>query len=128
MNQYDWLDGYLLAKPGCVKDFKMEWGWLRYQVGGRMFAAICQPHSEHSAYECRELVTLKCEPLLADALRAQYPDIVPGFYMDKQHWNSVYLDGELPEEELRGLCDRSYRLVFEKLTKKLQKELAESRI
>ncbi len=123
MNNYNWLDEYLCAKPGCVKDFKLEWGWWRYQVGGKLFAAVCRPGGEHGIYQCRELVTLKCEPALAELLRGEYPDIIPGFYMDKRHWNSIYLDGAVPEEELRGLCDRSYALVFGKLTKKTQREI-----
>ncbi len=126
MNKYDWLDEYLLSKPGAVKDFKEEWGWHRYQVGGKMFAAICHPTEKYREYGGHELISLKCEPLLAEALRAEYPDIRPGFYMDKRNWNSIFLDGELPEDELRGLCDRSYELVFAKLTKKLQKEILDA--
>ena len=123
MNNYEWLDKYLLEKPGAAKDYKLEWGWWRYQVGGKLFAATCQPGPEHKGYDCRELVTLKCEPLLAEALRAEYPDVIPGFYMDKRNWISVYLDGSLPDEVLRDLCHRSYALVFGKLTRKLQREI-----
>ncbi len=124
MNRYEWLDAYLLAKAGATKDYKLEWGWFRYQVGGKLFAATCQPGPEHKGYDCRELLTLKCEPLLAEALRTEYPDIIPGFYMDKSNWNSVFLDGDVPDDMLQGLCDRSYALVFGKLTKKLQREIA----
>lgn len=123
MNKYEWLDKYLLAKPGAVKDFKPEWGWWRYQVGGKLFAATCQPDPKHKVYDCRELLTLKCEPLLAELLRKEYPDIIPGFYMDKRCWNSIFLDGELKDDMLRDLCDSSYELVFGKLTKKLQREI-----
>ena len=126
MNKYEWLHEYLLSLPGCVTDYKLEWGWQRYQVGGRMFAATCQPGEEHEGYDKRELITLKCEPLLAEALRQEYADIIPGFYMDKRNWNSIFLDGEVPQDVLRGLCDRSYGLVFAKLTKKLQKEITEA--
>ncbi|MDO4582457.1 MAG: MmcQ/YjbR family DNA-binding protein [Bacillota bacterium] len=123
MNKYEWLDGYLLAKAGAVKDYKAEWEWWRYQVGHRMFAATMQPDPHHKGYDGRELLTLKCEPLLAAALREQYPDILPGFYMDKRNWISICLDGAVPEDVLRGLCDQSYELVFGKLTKKLQREI-----
>ena len=123
MNQYDWLDEYLLKKPGAIKDFKPEWQWFRYQVGGKLFAATCQPGPTYKEYGGRELVTLKCEPLFAEILRAEYPDVIPGFYMNKRCWNSIYLDGTLPENVLKDLCDQSYKLVFEKLTKKMQKEI-----
>lgn len=43
MNRYDWLNGYLLSKPGATADFKTEWQWQRYQVGGRLFAATLCP-------------------------------------------------------------------------------------
>lgn len=125
MNKYNWLDDYLQAKKGCAKDYKLEWGWWRYQVGGKLFAATCQPGPEHQGYDCRELLTLKCEPMLAEALRAEYPDIIPGFYTDKRNWISVFLDGAVPDDVLRGLCNRSYELVFSKLTKKMQREIAE---
>lgn len=69
------------------------------------------------------LLTLKCEPETALFLRQQHPKILPGFYMDKRSWNSIRLDGDLPEDLVRALCEQSYRLVFQKLTKKLQKEL-----
>lgn len=123
MNKYEWLDAYLLSKTGAVKDYKLEWKWWRYQVGGKLFAATCQPGPEHKGYDCRELLTLKCDPGRSELLRAEFPDIVPGFYCDKRHWISVFLDGEVPEDVLRDLCDSSYRLVFEKLTKKLQRDL-----
>ena len=125
MNKYEWLDAYLQEKTGAVKDYKLEWQWWRYQVGGKLFAATCQPGPEHKGYDCRELLTLKCDPLRSELLQAEFPDIIPGFYCDKRHWISVFLDGDVPEDVLRDLCDCSYRLVFGKLTKKLQRELQE---
>ena len=68
---------------------------------------------------------LYTSPAWAEQLRAEHPDdILPGFYADKRHWISVDLDGDVPEELLRELCDHSYNLVFAKLTKKLQREIA----
>ena len=123
-NRYAWLDACLLEKPGAEKDYKAEWGWFRYRVGEKMFAAICEPGQEHGQYAGHMLLTVKCEPTLGELLRAQCPNAVkPGFYMDKRCWNSVFLDEALPEEVLRGMCDTSYRLVFERLTKKLQREI-----
>ena len=123
MNKYQWLDEYLRGQKGCAKDYKAEWGWWRYRVGGKMFAAVCQPGPEHGIYGGRELVTLKCEPMLGELLRAEYPDILPGFYADKRCWISVFLAGEVPDELLRDLCGSSYQLVFKGLTKKLQREI-----
>ena len=125
--KYEWLDGYLLSKAGAVHEYKPEWQWDRYLVGGKQFAAVCTPDPKYQPHGGRSMVILKCEPMLAELLRSQYPDVVPGFYSDKQNWNSVYLDGEVPDEALREMCDNSYRLVFERLTKKAQAELLTGR-
>ncbi len=125
--RYEWLDGYLLGKPGAERDYKAEWGWLRYRVAERQFAAICTPGPQYGAY-AREQVLLKCDPHLSELLRNVYPDIAPGFYSDKRTWISVFLDGQVPEELLRSLCDQSYDLVFGKLTKKRQREILNSEI
>ena len=68
-------------------------------------------------------LAIKTVDQAAELLRSEYSDIRPGFYSDKRHWNSVLLDGDVPEAVLRDLCDRSYDLVFSKLTKKLQREI-----
>ena len=120
-----WLEGYLLSMPGAVTDYKLEWQWQRYLVGGRMFAAVCTPGPEHAAHAGRTMVILKCDPRLAEAFREQYPEVVPGFYSDKRNWNSVYLDGALPDDVLRDFCGMSYELVFQKLTKRAQREIME---
>lgn len=124
MNQYEWLDEYLLSKPGVTKDYKSEWEWWRYQVGGKLFAASLCPGAQYQAdYAGKDLLTLKCDPMCAELYRKQYPEVLPGFYIDKRCWNSIDLGGTIPDELLRQMCDDSYRLVFEKLTKKLQREI-----
>lgn len=125
-NHEEWLKESLLSKPGVTTDFKAEWGWQRYQVGGKLFAARMCPGKEHdSLYAGKELLNLKCEPMLAELLRREHSGILPGFYSDKRCWNSIDLGSGLPPELLRQMCDDSYRLVFEKLTKKLQKQILE---
>lgn len=119
-----WLDEYLLSKPGVTKDLKEEWGWIRYQVGGKLFAARMCPGAEHDPmYAGKDLLNLKCEPMLAELLRREHSEILPGFYMNKQNWIAASLEGDLTIELMKELCDASYQLVFGKLTKKLQKEL-----
>lgn len=127
MKNYPWLDQYLLSKPGTVKDYKAEWGWHRYMVGGKLFAALMHPSDKYDpAYAEKNLINLKCDPMLAELLRNEHPQVMPGFYSDKRTWNSVDLGGGLPDDILRQMIDDSYRLVFEKLTKKLQKEISEA--
>ena len=123
MNNYPWLDEYLMSKPGAEQDFKIEWQWQRYLVRDKMFAAVCTPDPKYQPHNGRTMVILKCDPLLAEAFRAEFPDVVPGFYSDKRCWNSVYLDGAVPEHTFKDMLDMSYRLVAAKLTKAVQREL-----
>jgi len=115
------------SQPGAAKDFKEEWGWWRYQIGGKLFAATMHPSDKYDvAYANKDIINLKCEPMLAELLRKEHTEVLPGFYSDKRCWNSVDLGGSLTDDQLRQMCDDSYRLVFEKLTKKAQKEILES--
>ena len=125
--RYEWLDEYLLSLPGAEKDYKPQWGWFRYMVQGKLFAAVCSPGPEHKTYGGHDLVNLKCDPQRSELLRAQYPDILPDFYSDKRTWIACFLDGALPDALLRELCGASHRLVVEKLPKYVQRELMENR-
>ena len=125
--RYDWLNDYLLSLPGAEKDYKPEWGWFRYMLRGKLFAAVCSPGAEHKTYGGHDLINLKCDPARAELLRAEYPDILPGFYADKRTWIACFLDGGLPDELLRALCEASHGLVMEKLPKYVQRELMENR-
>lgn len=117
--KYEWLDEYCLAKRGSQKDFKVEWDATRYLIGGKMFA-LQGGDKNHKA-----IITLKCEPQFGQLLRSQYEDIIPGYYMNKEHWNSVYLDGAVPDEVLKDMIDMSYELIFNSLSKKIQREISD---
>ena len=119
--KYPWLDEYLLSKKGVTKDLKTEWNWIRYQVGEKLFAAVCLDGENKPYY-----ITLKLEPAEGEFLRGQYEDILPGYYMSKQHWNSIRPDGAVPDQLLRTLLDKSYQLVLEALPKKRQAEILEA--
>ena len=82
------------------------------------------PSKKHGGHD---LINLKCDPAHAELLRAEYPDILPGFYSDKRAWIACFLDGELPDELLRQLCEDSHRLVLEKLPKYAQREILAAR-
>ena len=121
------LDALLRTNAGVTKDYKTEWGWDRYMVGGKMFAAMCQPGETHAAeYAGHPLLTLKCDPLESESLQREFADILPGFYMNKQNWVSIRLDGNVPDGVMAQLSVRAYTLIFEKLTKKMQKEILEN--
>ena len=116
--KYSWIDEYLMGKRGVTKDLQPEWNWIRYQIGGKMFAAICLDDQNQPYY-----ITLKLEPLEGDFWRKQYDDIIPGYYMNKTHWNSVKADGAVPDDILRDLLDKAYKIVLDGMSKKKQKEI-----
>ena len=117
--RYDWLDAELLRWPGVTKDFKAEWNWTRYMVGGKLFCAVCHDDAGADVY-----ITMKLEPLRGEFLRAQFPgDVIPGYYMNKLHWNSVRAQESLPEDILRDMLMESYRLVAASLPKRTRAEL-----
>lgn len=124
--KYEWLDEYLLSLPGAEKNYKPEWAWFRYMIRGKLFAAVCSPDAKYQTYGGHDLVNLKCEPARSELLRAQYPEVLPGFYTDKRTWIAVLLDGGLPDEILRELCGESHRLALEKLPKYVQREILQS--
>ena len=83
-----------------------------------MFAALCLNGDGKPYY-----ITLKLEPAEGEFLRGQYKDIVPGYYMNKDHWNSIDPDGNVPEELLKDLLDKSYELVLNGFSKKKRMEI-----
>lgn len=120
MNQkikYEWLDEYCLAQAGVIKEYKPEWDATRYIVGGKMFALF------GGDKEGKSIITLKLDPAFGDLLRQQHKDIVPGYYMNKEHWNSLYLNGDVPDNVVKTMVIESYKLIFKSLSKKLQGEI-----
>lgn len=116
--RYTWIDEYLMSKRAVTKDLQQDWNWIRYHVGGKMFAAICLDRENVPYY-----INLKLDPAEGEFLRKQYEDIVPGYYSNKLHWNSVRPDGAVPDELLKDLLDKSYGLVLGGFGKKAQREI-----
>ncbi len=119
--KYDWIDSYLTEKSGVTKDIQEEWNWIRYHIGGKMFAAVCRDDDNNPYY-----ITLKLEPLEGEFLRSEYEDIIPGYYMNKVHWNSVKVSGSVPDDVVRDMLDHAYDVVLRSFSKKKQKEILEA--
>lgn len=102
---------YCLSKPKATEDMPFGEDVLVFRVGGKMFALA--PLDEVAA-----TVNLKCDPNLALELRDRYEEVRPGYHMNKRHWNTVEIDSEIPDAELRRMIDHSYKLVVGKLTTK----------
>ena len=116
--RYTWMDEYLLAKKGVTKDLQADWNWIRYQIGGKMFAALCLNDEHVPVY-----ITLKLRPEEGEFWRGQYEDVTPGYYMNKTHWNSINPDGQVPDDILRDMLDKSYALVLAGQSRKTQREI-----
>ena len=117
-NKYAWLENYCKSKKGVIKDFKPEWEVYRYMIRDKMFIM----HGGDK--KGKEIITLKLNPLQGQYLREQYQGvIVPGYYMNKEHWNSVYVEGNVPDDVLRDMVDESYKLILSSFSKKMQNEI-----
>ncbi|MFD3449498.1 MmcQ/YjbR family DNA-binding protein [Microbacteriaceae bacterium 4G12] len=111
------LEAYCRNQLGAIHDYKVEWQADRYQVGGKMFAMFGGDSVG------KPILSLKCDPERAEYLRETYEGIIPGYYLNKVHWNSIYLDADIPKELWEKLIIHSHELVFQKLPKKIQKEI-----
>ena len=110
------LCAYLLDKKGAIEEHPFGPEALVLKVMGKMFALV--------AWEETPLhLTLKCDPSDALALRDQYQAVQPGYYMNKKHWNTITLDGSIPDDEILAMIDDSYALVVKGLKKADRKEL-----
>lgn len=108
-----------MAKAGVTEEFPFDEFTLVFKVMGKMFA-LTNLDGDWG-------IALKCDPQRAVELRERYPAIQPGYHMNKAHWNTVAMDGSLPQSLVFELIDHSYQLVTEKLPLKLQSELKNKR-
>lgn len=109
---------YCLAKPGAFEDFPFGPDTLVFKVVSKMFALTGLDSDRFTA-------NLKCDPDRVVELREQYPEVQPGFHMNKTHWNTVDFEGSLPESLLRELVDLSYEMAKKSLTKKEREALSQ---
>jgi predicted DNA-binding protein (MmcQ/YjbR family) len=97
-------------RPGSIETHPFGLDTTVYKVGGKMFALM--PRNADRSH-----VSLKCDPEWADVLRKAYDAVQPGYHLNKKHWNTIALDGSIPDEELDELIQHSYELVVESLPK-----------
>ena len=106
---------YCLAKPGASEHLPFDDRTLVFKVGGKMFA-LCDLEEFNSA-------NLKCDPERAVELREQYDAVTPGYHMNKTHWNTVKVDGDVNGRMLQELIDHSYELIVSSLPKREREKL-----
>ena len=98
-----------------TEDTPFDEDTLCFKVGGKIFAII-----DISFFQS---VNLKCDPEWAMELRERYGGILPGYHMNKKHWNTVSFDGSIPDPFILELVDHSYELVFSSLSKKIKDQI-----
>src|SRR3989454_6812304 len=119
MNTVEFRD-YCLMKPKATEGTPFGETVLVFKVAGKMFALM-------SLDEVPATANLKCDPDLALELRDRYEQVRPGYHMNKKHWNTVEIEGGIPDPELRKMIDHSYDLVIKGLPKPRAKVAARSR-
>lgn len=102
------VEQYLLSMPNVRLDYPFGKDVAVYKVGqaedAKMFALVAEGKEPVR-------ISLKCDPLLAQTLRERYESVQPGYHLNKKHWNTIILTGQLPWEEIQGLIRHSYDLV-----------------
>ena len=108
---------YLKSKPGSKEDFPFGPDTLVYKVMGKMFALFGEDENPIR-------MNLKCDPDDAIVLRDMYESVIPGYHMNKEHWNTVILDDSIPESEIKKMIDESYNLVVKSFKKADREQLS----
>jgi len=110
------LRSYCLSKKAVTEGFPFDEVTLVFKVMGKMFALV-NLDSDLS-------INLKCEPEKALELREHYPAVIPGYHMNKAHWNTINIDGSIADKIIYQWIEDSYNLIALSLTKKQREELA----
>lgn len=106
---YNSAQHYLLGKPEAVEDYPFGPEVAVFKILDKMFATLDEEKGVAQ-------MNLKCDPVEATALRDIFEAVIPGYHMNKKHWNTVILDGSIPVGEIERMIDNSYSLVVKGLT------------
>jgi predicted DNA-binding protein (MmcQ/YjbR family) len=98
------VEEYILEMPNSVLEYPFGEGTAVYKTDDKIYAIIAEKSDPLR-------ISLKCDPQLAVILREKYETIMPGYHLNKKHWNTIVLSGQLPWEEVQGLIVHSYNLV-----------------
>jgi predicted DNA-binding protein (MmcQ/YjbR family) len=100
------VEAYILSMPNARLDYPFGKDVAVYKVGEKMFALIAEKSDPLK-------LSLKCDPQLAKLLREKYETVMQGYHLNKRHWNTIVLTGQLSWEEIQDLIRHSYILVTE---------------
>ncbi len=110
------IRSFCYVKKGVSEDFPFDFSTLVFKVADKIFA-LTDTESDQL------WINLKCDPFLSLDLREKYDAISPGYHMNKKHWNTIIIDGTIPDDEILRLIDHSYELVYDKLPKRIKDHL-----
>jgi predicted DNA-binding protein (MmcQ/YjbR family) len=108
---------YCLSLKGAEESLPFDDETLVFKVGGKIFSL--------TGISLFASVNLKCDPEKAMELREQYPAVIPGYHMNKKHWNTISMDGSISDRLLKEWIKDSYELIVSSLPKKIKQELDE---
>jgi predicted DNA-binding protein (MmcQ/YjbR family) len=98
------VEEYLLSMPNARLDYPFGEDTAVYRLKDKMFALIAEKSEPLR-------ISLKCDPVLAETLREKYESVMPGYHLNKKHWNTIVLTGQLSDQEIKDLINHSYDLV-----------------
>ena len=98
------VEEYVLSMPNSVREYPFGEEVAVYKVNDKMFALIAEGSKPVR-------ISLKCDPQLSEVLREKYETVMPGYHLNKKHWNTIVLSGQLPWEDIQGFIRHSYDLV-----------------
>lgn len=98
------VEEYILSMPNAKLDYPFGEDVAVYKVKGKMFALISEKNTPVQ-------ISLKCDPKLSEVLREKYETVMPGYHLNKKHWNTIVLTGQLEWTEVQDLIRHSYQLV-----------------
>jgi predicted DNA-binding protein (MmcQ/YjbR family) len=104
-----------LAIGPVTADFPFDAETEVFRIAGKMFALL---------NEKQQSVNLKCDPVLAELLRQRFAAVTPGYHQNKRHWNTLILDGTVPDDEVLEMVRQSYSLVFAGLPRRERERIA----
>lgn len=111
---------YCLSKKGAIETYPFDENTLVFKVGyGSTYKIFALVYDHQGSLG----LNLKADPELNLALRQEYLGVLPGYHMNKKHWNTVLFNSDVPDDELIKFIDISYQIVFESLTKKVQNDI-----
>jgi predicted DNA-binding protein (MmcQ/YjbR family) len=113
---------YLLSKPFSTESFPFGEGVSVFKVNNKLFALLSLGKADKQQEDkpANWWLNLKCDPQEAVILRDIFPAIIPGYHMNKLHWNTLILDGSIPVGEIERMIDNSFNLVVSNLPKQQQ--------